>query len=350
MVTSLAPALINDARAQAASDFIAYPKNMMGLDGYNRANSERQLTFNRMPGLSPDYQLGAGDTISIQIVGQSVPVTAKITAAGEVTIPFAGPVVVADLTAEQAETKITDLLKSSKLINNPQVLIDVIEYEAKKVYALGELDRPGEYAVSFQMTLMDLIFVAGGIDFTASRYGYLHRRVSQDPAWRPLYTIEGMRDLESRPDQARPGTEVIRIELRTMKDGGVLDRNLTLRDGDLFYIPRRKIEFAYIIGDVYVPGAFEMPNLKVVTATQAISWGGGPTKTAKMSKGILVRTDKNGQRQEMPVDFAAILAGKQKDVEVLPDDIIFIPGSHGKTVGYGILNTIPTLATYLLIF
>jgi polysaccharide export outer membrane protein len=149
---------------------------------------------------------------------------------------------------------------------------------------------------------------------------------------------------------ARPDTEVIQIDLQPMKTGGVLERNLVLRNGDVLYIPRRHMVFAYVVGDVNRPGAYELPEVNRVSALQAISWAGGPAKTARMSDGMLVRTDAKGVRQEFPVDFAAVLEGRQADVDVKPNDVIFIPGSGGKTLGYGLLNTLPTMATYLLIF
>ena len=41
------------------------------------------------------------------------------------------------------------------------------------------------------------------------------------------------------------------------------------------------------------------------------------------------------------MDFAAILKGKQPDFAVRPNDILFVPGSGAKTLGYGLLGVIP---------
>ena len=64
-------------------------------------------------------------------------------------------------------------------------------------------------------------------------------------------------------------------------------------------------------------------------------------KTAKMSKGILVRYAEKGERQELPVDFSEILKGKREDVTIHPDDVIFVPGSNFKNIGYGMLASTP---------
>lgn len=339
------------AWAQANSDFMSYPQNLTSLDTFRGGRNPRELTFNRLPGISPDYQVGAGDELEITIVGVAAPMSATINGNGEISIPLLGSLKVEGLSAEQVETRIASELKSRQLITNPQVLVYISSYQSKTVYALGEIDRPGEYAVSFQITLMDLIFVAGGIDFTAARYGYLHRRpTSGAPGWWPADMKARASDLANRPELPRDGGEVIEVDLQPMKQGGVLERNILLRPGDVFYVPRRTVEIVYVIGDVLKPGAFEMPTDKRMTAAAAISWAGGPGKTAKMSKGILVRQTANGQREEHPVDFAAVLKGSKPDVDVRPNDVIFIPGSSGKTLGYSLLDTVPTVLGGLLLF
>jgi polysaccharide export outer membrane protein len=347
-IVALGPATAGVARGQAGSDFVAYPKRLTEAGAF-RTNT-RQLTFNRMPGLSADYRLGTGDVVQVMIIGLPE-MERKIDASGEITIPPGGTVRIGGLTAEEAETAIATLFTARELIVDPQVLLYVSQFESKTIYALGEVDRPGEYAVSFDMTLMDLLMIAGGLDLTATRYGYLHRRAEgSPPVWRPAYAEGDFALLAAHPETPPAGSEVVRIDLQPMKEGGVLAQNLVLRNGDVLYVPRRKLEFAYVIGDVNRAGAFELPNAKRVTAAQVISWAGGPTRTAKLSAGILVRNDERGQRQEFPIDFQAILRGRQPDVDVRADDILFIPGSKGKSVGLGILNAIPSLAMYVLVF
>jgi polysaccharide export outer membrane protein len=353
LLLCLVPALAREGLAQANSDFVSYPKALTDFETFRQETKHpRQLTFNRMPGLSPDYQVGPGDELEIMIVGLFGESQAlKVSAEGTVTIPHVGPVEVADKTTEEIETTIALELKTRDLINDPQVLVDVSQYEAKTVYVLGEVDRPGEYAVSFQMTLMDLVFIAGGIDFTAANTAYLHRRTSAGaPAWRPTQVKADLRDLENRPTAERPGTEVIPVDLRPMKAGSVLDHNVTLRNGDVFYVPRRKIDVVYVIGDVVSAGAFEIPEEKRLTASTAISWAGGPSKTAKMRNGILMRYESDGTRRELPVDYAAVLRGEQPDFEVRPNDIIFLPGSKGKTLGLGFLNSVPNVLAMAIFF
>ena len=336
-----------EASGQSNSDFYAYPKSFTDVGSLR--NNPRQLTFNRMPGLSPDYRLGTGDEVEILVVGQP-PLLREISAAGDVTIPFVGAVRIGGVTAEEAEATIAAAFKDRQLINDPQVLLTVTKYEAKTIYAFGELDRPGEYSVSFQMTLMDLVFIAGGLDFTAGQYGYLHRRTSPAPApSTPAQVKAGMSAWMGRPESAPPGAEVIRIDLQPMRTGGVLERNILLQNGDVFYVPRREVQFVFLAGELKAPGAFELPAQKRTTASEAIAWAGGTTPTAKMSEGMLVRYE-GGQRRQYLIDFQAVLKGRQLDLELRADDVIFIPTSQGKSAALNILSTIPRLVTYILVF
>ena len=43
------------------------------------------------------------------------------------------------------------------------------------------------------------------------------------------------------------------------------------------------------------------------------------------------------------MDFQAILQGRQPDFEVRPNDVVFVPGSNAKTLGYGLLTSIPRI-------
>ena len=328
--------------------YVAYPRSLIS-ERIGQPTNNPIDGLKRLPGLMPDYRLGVRDKVEVTIVGQG-PIVREVTAAGEIAIPFVGNVAIADLTPEEAETKIAGELKARDLIKEPQVLVSVTSYQSKKVYVVGEVDVPGEYNMSFRYTLMDLIFLAGGLDFSSTRYGYLHRaKQGTAPTWRPLYNQAGFdEDLMKNPDVARPGSEVIRIDLQPLMEGGVLEQNILLRDGDLLYVPRREVEFVYILGEVGLPGAYEYPSLGRVTAVQAISWANGPTPQAKVSEGMLVREGADGDRTEMTIDFEAMLWGRQSDVEVRPGDLIFLPNSTAKTVGGDLVRIVPGIIQFPL--
>ncbi|MBN1568197.1 MAG: polysaccharide biosynthesis/export family protein [Acidobacteria bacterium] len=340
-----------------------FPLNYRSMATISSNRAKRQHYFQRLPGIAPDYQLGPGDLLTIDVTGnKALKRTVNISNSGNISFPFIGELRVEDLTAEELEVEIARRLKDQRLMKNPEVLVYIESYAAKPISVVGEVDCPGEYVMTQRLTIMDAILIAGGLDITASRYGYLHRRIAQDkgaeksrigePIGRkPILNIlsDGnaqQPEIMKSPEIASPGTEVIKIDLQPAKEGGVIAPNIPLRAGDVLVVPRRNIRVFYVIGEVEKPGAYEIDSEASLPASQAISYAGGPAKTAKMADGILVRQKENGERQESKVDYSAILKGKQKDFEVLSNDVIFIPGSKAKTLGYGLLGILPETIPY----
>jgi protein involved in polysaccharide export with SLBB domain len=313
--------------------------------GFAEVGQTRDVAkFLRMPKVSADYLLGPGDVIRIETVGAPAltDMLRQVTVAysGEIVIPMLGSIQAADHTALELEDSIAERLKQRGLIQNPEVLVYITDYQAKPIYVVGEVDNPGEYMMSQRLTLMEAILMAGGLDFTADRYGFLHRKLVPGVAQKPTPGVLAY------PEQAGPLEDVIKIDLEPLKTGGVLNPDIVLRSGDMFVVPKRPTELFYVVGDVASPGYKEIPSPQPgsVSAVQAIAMAGGPNRTAKMDHGVLLRYGPDGKRQERRVDFKAMLVGRRPDFAIQAGDIIFIPGSQVKTLSYGLLGAIPAAA------
>jgi len=131
------------------------------------------------------------------------------------------------------------------------------------------------------------------------------------------------------------------VNLKDLLENGKLDLNVPITGGDVVQIPERHIERFFVIGDVNRPGAYELPREEELFISQALAEAGGPMRTAKASKAVLVRWDEEGRRQELAVNVEDILKGKQPDMALHPNDVLFLPGSTAKSIGYGLLGVIP---------
>ena len=198
-----------------------------------------QRGFFRLPGITDDYRLGPGDELEVFITDFSeYSLSLAVTNAGEIAVPLVGRINVSELTTEEVEVKIAAAFADKGLIERPEILVNVAEYQGKPIYVIGEVDNPGQYVMTQQLTLMEAIFLAGGLDFTADRFGYLHRRVSDCGSAMPGPT------LLDHPEVAEPGREVTKVDLQPLKDGGVLSDDPVLQRGDVFVVPRRLIRIS----------------------------------------------------------------------------------------------------------
>jgi polysaccharide export outer membrane protein len=269
-----------------------------------------------------EYRVGNGDLIEIRVFGEDeFNQTTRIGPSGEITMPYLGKVAIGGLTQYQIEERLKSEL-GQKVLQNPQVTVFVKEYRSQPVFVLGAVKLPGQYQITQRMNVVDAIAMGGGLDL--ARAG--DRVVLQRPP-------------AADNPSARP--ETIEIDLKELLEKGNLALNLPLQGGDIVQVPERVIETFYVIGEVNRPGVFELPVKQQLYLTQALARAGGPMKTAKTKKGTLVRFDQKGGRQEIALNFDAILKGKKPDVLVGPNDVIFIPGSTFKNIGYGLLGVIP---------
>jgi polysaccharide export outer membrane protein len=273
-----------------------------------------------------EYRLGPGDLIEIAVFGvDKFKHTLRVSASGMIKVPLLDPIMAAGLTAAELEERLASLLEGD-IIRHPQVAVFIREYKSQPVFVLGAVRSPGQYQITQQLKLVDVLSLAGGVLPTA---------VDTVVIQRPSEPFNGNVDDHSSPDQ------VIKIDLQQLLEKGDLSLNVRVRGGDVVHIDERQSHVFYVIGEVNRPGPIPLPPKQEVRASQAISSAGGPMKTAKMSKGILVRYAEKGERQELPVDFSEILKGKREDVTIHPDDVIFVPGSNFKNIGYGMLASTP---------
>jgi len=288
---------------------------------------------------SKDYQLGPGDVLEIRVVEHDeLTETLRISNSGELSYPMVGLIRLAGMTVFDAENAIATCLREAKLLEQPDVLIFIAEYQAKPIYVSGAVVNPGQFVMAQELTVAEAILLAGGLAFNAADEGLVHRRRTTGGGADSAPTTAAL------AGATRPDVETIKVDLAPIKQGRFLESALPLKAGDVLVVPELRMRPFYVVGEVIDPRNFFYPPGRTLTVSQAISWAGGPTLTAKMSHGILVRFDEQGRRTERKVDYAAILRGKQEDFPIQPHDIIFVPGSRVKNFYQGFVDLTDDMA------
>lgn len=83
-----------------------------------------------------------------------------------------------------------------------------------------------------------------------------------------------------------------------------------------------------VMGEVKNPGKYEMPGEKDFSLMQAIAMSGGFTKHADIAATRIMRIE-NGEKKVIQINVKLITekGEKDKDVTLLPEDIVFVPES-----------------------
>jgi polysaccharide export outer membrane protein len=80
---------------------------------------------------------------------------------GDITFPLCKQVMVAGLTANGAAERLRTCL-SQGFLRNPQVSVLVKEFNSRKVFVFGEVQKPGTFAFEDRMSVVQALTLAGG--------------------------------------------------------------------------------------------------------------------------------------------------------------------------------------------
>ena len=190
------------------------------------------------------------------------------------------------------EGKMDDtILEEGDIINVPtyDILVDIA----------GNVKRPMSYELKDGETIADLIDYAAG--FTGDAYTKNIRMIRRNGSEYQIFTV-------NEPDYA--GFELMEGDALTV--GAMLDRF------------ENRIE---VKGAVYRPGTYELGDA-IHTVKQLVEKAEGLKGDAFTNRALITREREDLTLEILPVDIGAIMAGTAPDVQLVKNDILYIPSIH----------------------
>lgn len=124
-------------------------------DGYDTA----QAAF-AAPTQPDDYKLGAGDQLRVIVYGEDdLGGTFNVDGNGFVSLPLIGPLKVAGLETGDVEKEMT-VRYADGYLKDPRVSVQVMQY--RPFYIMGEVNKPGSYPYTNDMSVLNAVTDAGG--------------------------------------------------------------------------------------------------------------------------------------------------------------------------------------------
>lgn len=289
----------------------------------------------------PDYVLGPDDGVSVNVV--DVPeLDAKtlgvihVDHQGNISLPLAGRIKAAGLTVEGLEKEISARL--SAIMNNPEVSVAVAEYRNHPVSVLGAVKNPGVYQVNGPKTLYEILSTAGGLNPDAGNELKITRQVSSGPLPLP----------NTRTDVSG-NFEIAVLNVRKLMEAKTPQDNIEVVSNDVITVP--KAEMVYIVGAVHKAGGFPLIEKEQISVLQAVSLAEGLDQVAGAKNARILRQSEEGaERTEIPVNVARIMDGRDRDVALRANDILFIPVSVPKSASIRALEAAVQVGTGIAVF
>jgi polysaccharide biosynthesis/export protein len=251
--------------------------------------------------------VGPGDLLHITIYDEpGLEQRARVNDAGQVSLSMIGSVKVAGETPVGAAQAIRSKYVAANLLNNPQVSVLVEEYATQTVSVLGQVNRPGAVQMVTPRSILDVIAMSGGLTATADRH----------------VTVQRKGNIADRTTVFLPNDA----------DATLKQNALQVYPGDTVVVPKAPI--VYVLGDVAHPGGYPMENDSQITVLRSIALAGGSNKTASEGRARLIR-QANGSYSEQSLHLKDMEKGKVADMQLLPNDVIYVPFSYTKNLVVG---------------
>jgi polysaccharide export outer membrane protein len=278
-----------------------------------QGNGEASTSSPTPTAVADDYRVGPEDVLAISVTdAPEFSGRFRVNQSGYLVMTsLPNPVKAEGLTPTEISIELRKALEDARLYRDPTVNVFVEEYHSRTVTIVGAVTKPGLYPLHKRTTVIQAISEAGLMPTTGNRVTLISANPGSSPG----------------PNASEKTQSFELGKLMSGKDPSV---NVEVHDGDVINVATADI--VYVVGAVTKPGGFVQQDRGAgVTALQAIALAEGMTSVAAAHSGMIIRRNADGSAGEnIPIDLAKIMAGKQGDTPLQSNDILFVPLSGTK--------------------
>ena len=165
---------------------------------------------------NPRYLVQSEDVLVISFpLSPEFNQTVTIQPDGYITLAGGGDLYIQGMTIPE----VVEALRKSyvKILHDPIIDVDLKDFQKPFFVVAGQVGKPGQFALRYNITVSEAIAVAGGLTPTAKTQAFLYRRVSSD--W----------------------FEVKELKLKDVMGGKKQTEDVRLQPGDMIIIPENFI-------------------------------------------------------------------------------------------------------------
>jgi polysaccharide export outer membrane protein len=266
------------------------------------------------------YRIGPGDVLDVRIYNrpQLSRDGVRVEGNGMIRMPLIeGDIKAACLTEGELAKEIST--RYARYYKNLQVDVFIKEYQSQQVAVIGAVNDQSRFKLQRRIRLLELLTFAKG------------------PSTKAGQTINVVHSSASSPCKEADDGDAAVFSSYKLSDvlQGDPKSNPYLEAGDIVTVP--EADQVYVVGNVFMP--ITIPLREPVTLTRAIAMAGGLKQDTRKDKIRVLRQEPGTPvRKEITVDLSAIEKKNSEDLALLPNDIIDVPTSAGKSFLRGLFQ------------
>jgi protein involved in polysaccharide export with SLBB domain len=274
------------------------PDTTLSLFGHDIFTADQQLFDPALTSLPPaDYTLGPGDNLLVNVWGRvELEYNLIVDREGKVFIPKVGDIVALGCTIDKFRQDLDTRL--GKIYSEYSLSVTMGKLRQIRIFVFGEVLKPGGYTTTSLATLLNAIYLAGGITDNGS-----------------LRKIQIIRN----------NKEYSNYDLYDLLLKGDNHGDLKLMSGDVVYVPVTGPR-ATITGEIRRPAIYELKADETITQLMALA--GGASSTAYLQSISVDRVDKNDYRLLKDINIADSLSRIKNDLILCDGDKVTIPSIY----------------------
>lgn len=131
------------------------------MPGCGASSDNRRIN---LPAPTEKSTVGPGDIFVMEVVGEKeLPREYQVASDGSVDIPYLHTVQVSGLEPQEIARLVRKLLMERQILSDPSVVVQVKEYNSRRVTLMGQVAKPGTFPYTPGLTLIQALSQAGGL-------------------------------------------------------------------------------------------------------------------------------------------------------------------------------------------
>ena len=258
------------------------------------------------------YRIGPGDVLDIRVYNrpQLSREAVRVEGNGMIRMPLVeNDIQAACMTEGELAKEIST--RYARYYKNLQVDVFIKEYHSKQVAVIGAVNEQSRFELQRRVRLLELLTYAKGPTAKAGQTINIVHSTAASPCKQT--------DDTSAAFSSYKLSEVLQGDPKS---------NPYLEAGDIVTLP--EADQVYVVGNVFSPLTIALKE--PITLTRAIAMAGGLKQDTRKDKIRVLRQEPGAAtRKEITVDLSAIEKKRSEDLALLPNDIVDVPTSAGKS-------------------